>query len=145
MDVEEVLLTWIWRTVGPVEHREDDPKPRFPELPEAGGVYRIRTLGGNRSYIGQTANLRRRFSQYRNPQASQTHTNRRVHDAVMELVRSRETVIVEVVDEAYVQLSTGPREREAVRMDLKWQRVMIEQAAESSARVNHHEALINKP
>lgn len=144
VDIERVVLEWQWSEPQSVGIGANE-KLSFPALEDRPGVYRILVLDGNRSYIGQTVSLRKRFRNYRNPGSDPDHTNRRVHDAIRRALKARQSVIVQVVCGAQVALSTRTRDSREVNLRHKWQRVMIEQAAESSARVNHHDDLINKP
>ena len=80
----QLSLEMQWRTLGPVGV-DADGAVLFPAAPNVPGLYRFRLFGksGARHYIGETADLRRRFQHYRTPGPSQA-TNIRINQLLLE-------------------------------------------------------------
>ena len=78
-----LTLNMKWQRLGSVAIGARGRIPNgliFPDVAEAPGVYlfEFRVLGNVHRYIGQTHNLRARFSKYRSPGRGET-TNKRMH------------------------------------------------------------------
>ena len=70
----------------------------FPPVPAVPGLYRFRFNFGDfvRRYIGETVNLRRRFSHYRNPGPTQM-TNIRLNALLKEQLAAGATVALDLL------------------------------------------------
>jgi hypothetical protein len=87
-----------WTVVGFVT-LEAEGKIRFPKLATKPGLYefRIQKPGGRSGrYVGETDNLQRRFSHYRNPGPTQL-TNLRLNAVFKELLSHDATIQVAIV------------------------------------------------
>jgi hypothetical protein len=75
----DVQCRFDWKSVGSIE--VDDDGLRTPSLLTEPGIYLIlyRHAGRERRYVGEAANLQRRFAHYRRPGPSQ-QTNLRMND-----------------------------------------------------------------
>lgn len=77
----DVYIHIEWRSAGPVT-LDADGKLRFPRLPALPGLYEIEFGGADASvYIGESDDLRRRVSHYRNPGPTQ-RTNIRLSNLI---------------------------------------------------------------
>jgi excinuclease UvrABC nuclease subunit len=82
-----VTVSFEWIEVGPIE-LDRGGKLNFPILPREPGIYKLMITerdGTTASYVGETDELRRRFSHYRNPGPTQP-TNRRINTLVTQLL-----------------------------------------------------------
>ena len=96
---------------------------RFPGAPAAPGIYRFDL--GDRVYIGETSQLKRRFQGYRTPGASQA-TNIRLNSGLTALLQSGRAATAASVTTAVVDVD-GMR----VPLDLSYKpaRLLVESAA----------------
>lgn len=122
-----VCIDFDFEVVGAVSIGAD-AKLRFPLLPTTPGVYRFRLLGRSDStsaYIGETDNLRRRASHYRNPGPSQS-TNIRMNGRIRSHLDSGGTVEFATTTGALVTVGGN-----GVPLDLsqKAHRLLLENAA----------------
>jgi hypothetical protein len=109
-----------------------DGKIVLPSPPSLPGVYRFLLSGPAPSiYIGETDQLSRRFSGYRNPGPSQ-RTNMRLNDTMRRTLGSGQPVIVEVVTSAWVEIGTV---REPLDLARRSHRALAEEAALMEARL----------
>jgi hypothetical protein len=84
-------------------------KVQFPNAPAIGGLYRFKTRypdGRFALYIGESENLRRRFSNYRNPGPSQ-QTSLRINAWLIELLSGGGEVSVAIVENARMTTKHG--------------------------------------
>jgi hypothetical protein len=84
-------------------------KVQFPQAPATGGLYRFKTRypdGRFALYIGESENLRRRFSNYRNPGPTQ-QTSLRINAWLRELLSSGGEVSVAIVENARMTTKHG--------------------------------------
>jgi len=84
-------------------------KVQFPQVPSTGGLYRFKTRypdGRFALYIGESENLRRRFSNYRNPGPTQ-QTSLRINAWLKELLSSGGGVSVAIVEDARMTTKRG--------------------------------------
>jgi hypothetical protein len=84
-------------------------KVQFPQAPAAGGLYRFKTRypdGRFAIYIGESENLKRRFSNYRNPGPDQ-QTNLRINAWLMELLSGGGEISVAIVEDARMTTRRG--------------------------------------
>lgn len=89
MDSVAATVSFTWRHAGPVtlDHQR---RPVFPPLPHTAGLYRLDFHAADagarrRVYIGETINLARRTSNYRNAanDNSRQRTSRRIHQILV--------------------------------------------------------------
>lgn len=90
-------LAAVWHHSGNIALSEDK-KLIFPAVPSEAGVYRFRFLdiGPNRSYIGESANIRSRFGFYRNPGPTQA-TNIRLNTMMVDHLSMHGRVELDVI------------------------------------------------
>jgi hypothetical protein len=106
----------------------------FPAAPKVAGVYRMLLRHGSTFptgiYIGETDHLRRRLQHYRTPGPTQS-TNIRINAAIVESLAAAGTVELDIITHATIVTS-----EETEQLDLSWKsaRVLLERAAEVSAR-----------
>jgi hypothetical protein len=84
-------------------------KLHFPTAPTSGGLYRFKTEypdGRFAVYVGESDNLRRRFSNYRNPGPTQ-QTSLRINAWLRELLSSGGEISVALVDQATMSSEAG--------------------------------------
>lgn len=84
-------------------------KLHFPTAPTSGGLYRFKTKypdGRFAVYVGESDNLRRRFSNYRNPGPTQ-QTSLRINAWLRELLSSGGEISVALVDQATMSSEAG--------------------------------------
>jgi len=120
-----VTVEFAWRSIGSLRH--EDGRLRFPEVPEAPGIYRFDL--GDRVYIGETDRLRRRFQHYRTPGVRQA-TNLRLNASMLQLLAETNAIEVSTVTEAGVEIDGT-----LVPLDLrqKFARLLVENAALTAA------------
>jgi len=100
-------LQFVWAPLGMVEL--DDGKLRFPMVSNSPGLYRLRiTFSDERRavYFGESENVRRRFSNYRNPGPTQ-QTSLRIGQKLKELLAAGAQVTAAVADDAWFDISAG--------------------------------------
>jgi Nuclease subunit of the excinuclease complex len=103
----QVAVNMSWRTLGPLLGDRENGLI-FPDAPEEPGLYRFRLSGGDtpKSYIGETMQLKRRFSHYRNPSPSQA-TNIRINALFLEHLAAGHKIEIDViVQDAQMNLGT---------------------------------------
>ncbi|GLP88066.1 hypothetical protein [Tritonibacter mobilis] len=90
------IVEFQWHEIGAI--LREDGELRFPEVAAEAGLYRFRLLSkaGDKSYIGETANVRRRFAHYRKPGPSQA-TNLRINSAFLEHLAAGGTIFVDLI------------------------------------------------
>ncbi len=114
-------VRYEWRTLGKLGVR--DGRLTFPEAGHIPGVYSFRFIGsrGLTEYIGEAADLARRWYSYASPGPTQ-RTNLRLNPVLLEAVSARE-VEVRVATSAILVLGN-----ESADLDLnhRWARIMIE-------------------
>ena len=119
-----------WQTLGRVG-LDNDGRLVLPSPPRAPGLYRFRLRGDAPSvYVGETDQLPRRFTHYRNPEQSQ-RTNVRLNDRMHEHIAAGGTVDVDVCTEAWIEVGS---EREVLDLSRKSHRMLAEEAALEEAR-----------
>jgi predicted GIY-YIG superfamily endonuclease len=134
-EVETVMVRWTWRRIGTLTVDQSGKLLFPPGTPAEPGIYRLLLSRASRydAYIGETQNLRRRFSQYRNPGKSQA-TNQHVNKLLLAELSQGNDVILEIAANHEAALSYGARVIEVLDLTLKANRVLLERAAESSTR-----------
>ena len=114
-------VRYEWRTLGKLSVR--DGRLTFPEVGRVPGVYSFRfsSSRGIAEYIGEAADLSRRWYSYARPGPTQ-RTNLRLSPVLLEAVSARE-VEVRVATNAILVLGN-----ESTDLDLnqRWARIMIE-------------------
>jgi len=120
-----VQLSADWSVAGPV--RLVGGKLEMPAVPREPGIYRfsLNLLGPERTYVGETAELRRRMQQYRTPGHRQ-QTNLRLRDAMAEHLAAGGEVLVAVIVAA--SLTTDGSKR-PLDLSTKHGRRLVENAA----------------
>ena len=126
-DPVRLSLAMNWRSLGPV-HVGGGSKLVFPAVPSVPGLYRFRLSGHGEEahYIGETADLRRRFYHYRNPGPSQA-TNIRINGLLLDHLAAGGSVEVDIIA-GEVALTIGD-ESVPVDLALKPVRRLLEHAA----------------
>ncbi len=116
-----VTVDFSWRELGGLSLSA--ARIRFPDVPAAPGIYRFDL--GDRIYIGETDQLKRRFQGYRTPGISQA-TNLRLNAALTTLLQSGRTATAASITNAIVDVD-GQR----VPLDLSYKpaRLLVESAA----------------
>jgi hypothetical protein len=115
-------------------------KVQFPQVPANGGLYRFKTRypdGRFAIYIGESENLRRRFSNYRNPGPTQ-QTSLRINAWLMELLSSGGEISVAIVQDARM---TTRRGETGADFSVKSIRRLFEQLAISLEHASEIESL----
>lgn len=122
----QLAAEMCWRALGVVQSASGSLE--FPSAPATAGLYRLRLLGPhrNRQYIGESVNVRRRFSNYRSPGPTQM-TSRRINHLLLEHLGAGGTIAVDVIL-ADVTLAIGGQGRQVDLTD-KPTRRLLEQAA----------------
>ena len=104
-----------------------DGKLEFPKLPATPGIYQLDFRSGDQTvlYVGETDNLKRRSSNYRNPGPTQ-RTSIRINARLIEHLKSGGTVEMVTTTTARIEIAGewGPLDLES-----KAARVMVESAA----------------
>ena len=125
-----VSVDFTWTDIGRV--RSETAKLRFPDVADRPGIYRFTLMkaGAERTYIGETDRLRRRFQHYRTPGPTQP-TNVRLNSAMSALLADGGDVVVSVVTSAGVSVDGVDG-----LLDLrdKSARMLVENAALTDAR-----------
>jgi len=93
----ELEMKMYWLEQGEITIDESG-KLAFPPSEKSPGLYRMRFHAENsdRTYIGETINLKRRFAHYRNPGPSQS-TNIRINTALIEHISNGNSVTIDTV------------------------------------------------
>lgn len=101
----EVVL--IWRPLGRIVLGDDD-RLSFPAVPSQPGVYRFRIHGksGERRYVGEAADLQRRFRNYRNPGKTQ-QTSLRINGVLKEALEEGAEIGVSLANEGLALVCNG--------------------------------------
>ncbi|MCA1703812.1 MAG: hypothetical protein LC808_11325 [Actinobacteria bacterium] len=123
-----VAVDFAWRDVGKI--RVEAGKLRFPDAPEAPGVYRFDL--GETVYIGEADRLRRRFQHYRTPGPSQA-TNLRLNAVILGVLDNGGSVAVCTVTTASMEVDGH---RSPLDLSEKAARVLVENAALTAARMS---------
>ena len=120
-------LTAEWVASGQITLSQQGA-PAFPKAPAEAGVYRFRFSGGerHRCYIGESANLQRRFGSYRRPGSTQA-TNLRLNALMIEHLSGGGRIEVDLITKIGT-LKQGGSEKEESLSD-KAVRRLFEQAA----------------
>jgi hypothetical protein len=120
-----------WREVGAVRLGPDG-KLMMPDPGPGPGIYRFRLAGADvpSEYIGESADISRRFGQYRNPGSSQ-RTNTRVHKWIVERIEAGGIVEVAIVTEAVVRLAEC---HEPLDLGRRTSRLLVEEHLVGEAR-----------
>lgn len=89
-------ISMQWQPLGRIVSL--DGRLSFPTAPSSPGLYRFRVRQGNREavYYGESDNLARRFTHYRNPGPSQ-QTNIRVNQAFADMLEKGAEISVAVI------------------------------------------------
>jgi hypothetical protein len=107
----DVRVSFAWRPAGTIS-LEDSGRLRFPVLPASPGLYRI-TLTARPDevrphvYVGESDNLRRRASHYRNPGPTQ-QTNIRLNRMLRSHLEGGGIVSLDVATEVFVGVAAVP-------------------------------------
>lgn len=136
---EAVSLSFQWKPIGSLSIGQAG-KLVFPQAPSAPGVYRFEIDGDEALvYLGEAADLRQRFRQYRNPGRTQ-QTNLRLENLLGEILRAGGQCGVSLAQ--LISFSTG---EPTVQLDLRLKaaRVLIESTAIVLARGRGGRAVLN--
>jgi hypothetical protein len=123
----QLAVEFEWREVGAL--RLASGRLRFPEVPDAPGVYRFDL--DDRVYIGEADRLRRRFQHYRTRGARQA-TNLRLNSVMLELLSAAGTIEVCAITSARVDVDG---QGEPLDLRHKAARLLVESAALTAARM----------
>jgi hypothetical protein len=114
-------LRLVWTAAGSVR-QDPDGKIRFPALKKCSGLYRflVNRIDGSRAvYVGESDNLQRRFTHYRNPGPSQT-TNIRINTLFVDVLSEGGFIEVEVViDQAWIKADGEEKVASFDRKDMR--------------------------
>ena len=127
-----VGMNFEWEVLGEVSI-DSHSKLAFPKTPNQPGLYRLTVFedSGRLVYFGETDNLRRRFSQYRNPGPYQA-TNLRLNKLFYDAIADGQTIELAImVDHAWIEIDE--RERKA-DFSIKSDRLLLENGAIVSAQ-----------
>ena len=119
---------------------DDQSKVQFPPVPTTGGLYRLKTQypdGRFALYIGETENLKRRFSNYRNPGPTQ-QTSLRINAWLKEMLSSGGEISVAIVEDARMTTKRGETDAD---FSVKSIRRLFEQLAISLEHASEIETL----
>jgi hypothetical protein len=120
-----VTVEFSWQEIGTIS--VDAGRLRFPEAPATPGIYTFDF--GDRVYVGEADQLRRRLQHYRTPGSSQ-RTNLRLNDFTLRLLQAGGSVTVRTVTNAVVEID-GVRATLDLRQ--KAARQLVENAALTAA------------
>jgi hypothetical protein len=123
----EMQLALKWRMIGTLVC-DLSGSLLFPKIEPAPGLYRFRLSGnfGQRSYVGETVNLRRRFAHYRKPGPTQA-TNIRMNQVLREHLEAGGLINIDVVTDSVLLRIDGSAL--PVDLDSKSVRRLLENAA----------------
>lgn len=123
----ETALSADWVAVGEITLSQEDFLA-FPKAPAKAGVYRFRFSREkkHRCYIGESANLRGRFSFYRRPGSTQA-TNLRLNALMIEHLSEGGKIEVDLITEIGTLAHSGSNKEES--LSDKAVRRLFEQAA----------------
>jgi hypothetical protein len=129
--VTEVHISVEWRDAGVIA-LDVDGEVLFPALPREPGLYEMTFAGGrgqarSRVYVGETDDLRRRATHYRNPGPTQ-ETNRRLNAAIKAYLTDGGVVRLAIATEARVTSQVGAT-AQALDLTRKASRLLAESAA----------------
>ena len=114
-------LRLAWTPVGAVI-KDAGGKIKFPKLSTRGGLYRfsVRRIDGSRAvYVGESDNIQRRFSHYRNPGQTQP-TNIRINALFIAILDRGGQVDVSVVtDMAWIKSADQEEVADFRRKDIR--------------------------
>jgi hypothetical protein len=130
-------LNWVPRGRVTLDARS---KVEFPDAPATGGLYRFKTRypdGRFAIYIGESDNLKRRFSNYRNPGPTQ-RTSVRINAWLLELLSSGGEISVAIVEDARLTTKVGEATAD---FSVKSVRRLFEQLAISLEHASEIESL----
>ena len=127
-----VRFGFEWNELGDIRIDEFE-KLVFPSVSAGPGLYRFCFAGEHLSsvYIGETSQLRRRFTQYRTPGISQ-QTNIRLNRVISDALQAGGKVTASVLTEI---------DMPALGLVRKHDRVLLEHGAIMCARIDGHEIL----
>lgn len=128
-----------WLPIGKISTGMDG-KLNFPKARSAPAIYcfRVRQDGVERRYVGQTDNLMRRFSNYRNPGTTQ-QTNLRLNDEFKRLLTQGAEIAVSVITEgAWIDWGAGAADAEMTSLAV---RCLLENAAIVESNATEIESL----
>lgn len=115
------IIAFRWRPLGVLVAAAD--RLLFPVTPTAPGVYRF-VLPEGRGYVGEAANLRRRFNGYRNPGTTQ-QTNLRMHPVLL-AADAEDGVAISTVTAATLTIGSATSDLD---LTLKANRRLVENTA----------------
>jgi hypothetical protein len=122
-----VGITFVWTPHPGVE--VDGDTLRFGVTPRVPGIYRI-DLADWHTYIGEAADLERRFRNFRSPGGSPDtkapRTNRRVQRAIIAALEAGRTVTIRTCSSAWLEMEGTEA---PLGFDVKSNRLLIESAA----------------
>ncbi len=133
----EVKLTFCWSLLDMV--RLEHQKLVFPKTEPVPGIYRFTiTTSVEKTYIGETDNLRRRMQHYRSPGPSQ-QTNVRLNRIIQEALKTGGSVWLSIITaKAHLVSATIKRQ---LGFEKKSERVLLEHAALLEAAINGNSVL----
>lgn len=109
---------------------QQDGKLRFPKAPEEPGIYQFAI--GNKIYLGETDQLRRRFQHYRTPGPSQP-TNIRINISISSALQESLEVVVSTIGLARIIVDGVDS---PLDLSQKSSRLLVESAVLSSAHLS---------
>lgn len=128
-ETTEVTVRFSWYEYGEIT-LDDTAKLKFPKMPAAPGLYRLRFVGAEgawtRAYIGEAGNFQSRARGYRAPGTDPKRTNFRVNGLLREHHGSGKKVEVALVTDAVIQVAGEER---TLDLDRKSSRLLVENAA----------------
>lgn len=130
VDLVECRLALAWLPAGAVALAEDG-RLVFPEVGRTPGLYQITIAmnGAREVYIGEAADVRRRFQNYRTPGPTQ-QTSQRINALLRQMLANGAVVTVSTAVTATIDWGDGPEQAD---LTSKVTRCLFENAAISAA------------
>lgn len=138
----DVSVAFEWLRAGPIT-LDDAGLPKFPALPQAPGLYRydfgLSGSGARTLYIGESVQLARRASNYRNAKTdrSRQRTSRRIHKEIVQHLQAGGSIDFAIATS--VRLGDG----QATDLRLKSARRLAENAAVLIAQTTPSTLVLN--
>ena len=137
-DHASLSVHYGWRALGNV-FIDDKGRLTFPRMPFAAAIYKfvIRQGQTEKTYIGETDEVSRRFQHYRTPGLTQ-RTNQRINTAMEACLKGGGEVDVSIIEQASAEWGGTRRELD---LSEKLQRRLVEHAAIVAAQLAHEDVI----
>ncbi|TDW28910.1 hypothetical protein [Cryobacterium psychrophilum] len=144
MDTVSATTSFTWLLAGEIT-LDNNGWPAFPPLPHAPGLYRfsfrpLEQAGGGTVYVGESVNLARRGSNYRNAKTdrSRQRTSRRIHKELVRHLAIGGGVDLSIATDVVLGVDGEP-------VDLRWKsaRRLAENAAVLLAQLDGEKEVLN--